>query len=159
MSDPTPMPILTRGVKTLACKLTEDDFDERAKALAEVCQEIVAEESRGADVKAQLKARITQLEARRNELSIVVARREEMRQVGVETLADFDRGQAIEVRTDTLKILSQRPLTEGERQAHLPLAEEPQPELPLPGDDAPATVPPPEDPMVVKDPLGDPLAE
>jgi hypothetical protein len=168
------LPILSRFQEHLACPLTDEEFADRAKALAETCQEIQAEESRAADIKAQLKARLTGLEARRNELSIVVGRREENRDVPVEMRADLDTGQALKVRTDTMKILSSRPLTDNERQQHLPLADEnaqsDEATLPLDGAAPPdqhaiaealgigdAMVP--ADPMVVEDPLGDPLAE
>jgi hypothetical protein len=187
-------PILSRNVKTLPCTLTEEDFNTQAKDLAEACQEILAEEARQADTKAQLKARMTQLEACRNCLAIVVARREEMRRVQTQTYADLDKGQAIEVRTDNMKVLASRPLTDNERQQHLPLNDEnAQGSDPLPfaprlvhSADPAANVDPgqqptdPEhaaldaqqaaeaqspdasgavDPMVVRDPLGDPLAE
>jgi hypothetical protein len=124
---PTPMPILSRYTSTLPVKLTEDEFKERAEGLAQLCQDITAEESRAADVKAQLKARLTQLEGRRSELSIVVARKEEMRPVGCEVLADFENYKAIILRTDTGVIMSVRPLTDSERQSHLPLEPEPAP--------------------------------
>lgn len=126
MNEPT-FPMLSRLIKKLAVTLTEEEFDLRANDLAQVCQDIQTEEARAADVKAQLKARITQLQARQAELSSIVRRREEQRDVTCEVLADFDAGDAIEVRTDNMKILSRRPLTEKERQSHLPLEPEPAP--------------------------------
>lgn len=120
-------PVLSRTVKTLPVALTSDEFTNRAEGLAQVCQDIQAEEARANDVKAQLKARLTQLEGRRAELTIVVARKEEMRQIECEVRADFDNGEAIEFRTDDMRILSHRPLTEKERQSHLPLEPEPAP--------------------------------
>jgi hypothetical protein len=120
-------PVLTRSIKTLPVALTSDEFTDRAEGLALVCQDIQTEEARANDVKAQLKARLTQLEGRRAELSSIVSRKEEMRQVECEVRADFDNGEAIEFRTDNMRLLSRRPLTEKERQSHLPLEPEPAP--------------------------------
>lgn len=77
MNEPT-FPMLSRLIKKLAVTLTEEEFDLRANDLAQVCQDIQTEEARAADVKAQLKARITQLQARQAELSSIVRRREEI---------------------------------------------------------------------------------
>jgi hypothetical protein len=124
---PAPLPILSRYTSTLPVKLTEEEAKERAKALAQLCQDITAEEARATDVKAQLKARLTQLEGRRSELSIIVAREEEMRPIACEVIADYENNKAIILRTDTGVILSVRPLTDTERQSRLPLEPEPAP--------------------------------
>jgi hypothetical protein len=70
---------------------------------------------------------MTQLEGRRSELTSIVSREEEMRQIECEVRADFDNGEAIEFRNDNMRILSRRPLTASERQSHLPLEPEPAP--------------------------------
>ena len=127
MMDDHAFPVLSRSIKTLPVSLTADEFTDRAEGLAQICQDIQTEEARANDVKAQLKARLTQLEGRRAELTSIVSRKEEMRQIECEVRADFDNGEAIEFRTDNMRILSHRPLTEKERQSHLPLEPEPTP--------------------------------
>lgn len=136
-------PVLTKSIKTLSVKLTDDEFNDRAHALAEVCQEIQTEEKRATDQKTQMKARMTQLEARRSELTSIVAAGEEMRQVECKVFADFEHSQAVECRLDTMKILTARPLTDNERQTHLPLNDDhpPEPGLPLEGQNGDGTEP------------------
>jgi hypothetical protein len=123
-----PYPTLSTFTKPMPVALTDDEYMDRAKQLAACCQDIQAEEDRAKDIKEQLKARLSQLTSHRTDLSIAVSRREEMRPIEMVVLADYEAGEAITVRSDTVRVESRRPLTDAERQSHLPLLDE-SPEL------------------------------
>ena len=112
---------LSAFTKSLPVRLTQDELLDRAAELAGVVEDYSTEEARQTDVKAQLKARLTELDAKRRQLAIVVARKEEYRDVRCEVLADLDRMLAHTMRTDTGEIVGSRPLTDEERQDGLPL--------------------------------------
>ncbi len=114
------MPILKRYMATLDCELTEKQVLGYGRELAQINQEIAAEEDRQTSLKQELKARIAGLEARRTEISAKVNRGKELREVQIEVMADFKAGTATEIRTDTGEVLRERPLREEEKQPGLP---------------------------------------
>jgi hypothetical protein len=105
--------------KQLPVKLTNDELLAKSSALAGTVQDYATEESRQADIKAQLKAKLTELDAKRTQLAIVVARKEEYRDVRCEIVADYDAQTAIEYRMDTGEVVMTRALTDGEKQNRL----------------------------------------
>ena len=117
-------PTLSMFTQQMPVPLTDDEYLDRAKQLAACCQDVQAEEDRAKDTKEQLKARLSQLVSHRTDLAITVARREEMRPIPMVVLADYEAGEALTVRSDTVSIVSRRPLTDSERQSHLPLIDE-----------------------------------
>ena len=115
--------------RMLPCKLTDDELREYGQDLAKVRQDILTEEARQVSLKQQLKASLTELEARSLKLSSMIARGEEARDVDVEPQLDFKRGTYCEVRLDTGERIGERAVTAEERQENL-LFEKPEPEKP-----------------------------
>jgi chromosome segregation ATPase len=113
--------VISSYTKSLPVKLTRDELLQKSAELAGTVQDYATEERRQADVKAQLKARLTELDARRTQLAFTVARQEEERDVLCEVVADLHKLVANITRADTGEIVSIRPLTDGERQDALPL--------------------------------------
>jgi hypothetical protein len=107
--------------KSLPVKLTQDELLQKSRELAGTVQDYATEESRQTDIKAQLKARLTELDAKRTQLAIVVARQEEYRDVRCEVVADPRTLMAHITRDDTGEVVETRRLTETERQDVLPL--------------------------------------
>lgn len=112
---------IKRITRNLPCRLTETELLDRADQLSVVVQETNAEEGRQTDVKAQMKAKLTELDARKTRLAITIGRKEEYRDVEVELVADVQAGTVTIYRMDTSEALETRPMTEQERQAALPL--------------------------------------
>jgi hypothetical protein len=106
--------------ETLECGLTQDEFVERATALAAVCLDIESEGGRQSLIKADMKAQLARLEAEQSRLTLVVTRRAEPREVPVTVYADDDHGVAVTIREDTGEIVRQRDLEPTERQLSLP---------------------------------------
>ena len=107
----------------LTCVLTEEELRGYGVDLALCVQDVAAETDRQADIRAQMKARMAELEARQSQLAIKISRREEYRDVDVEVEYDYDGGCVRTVRTDTGEQLSDRPMREDERQPALPVDE------------------------------------
>lgn len=112
---------LKKLTRNLPCRLTDEELLARADDLSVVVQETTAEEGRQTDVKAQMKARLTELDARKTRLAITIGRKEEYRDVEVELKADIQAGTVTIYRTDTGESIETRPMTEHERQTSLPL--------------------------------------
>lgn len=105
----------------LPVKLHEDELRDRGDKLAALIQDVSAEERRQVDVKAQMKARLSELDAKKTQLAIVISRREEDRDVTVDVFHDFDRLTVETIRQDTGEVISSRRMTEEERQQKLPI--------------------------------------
>lgn len=109
-----------REVRSLPCTLTEAEFLERSRGLANVTNDIATEEARQVEVKAEMKARLAVLTAQQAKLASAVSRGEEYRDV--EVLVEFDENALLvrSVRSDTGALVDERPMTESERQRVLP---------------------------------------
>ena len=110
-------------VENLPCKLTEKELRTAGSDLAGVVQDIATEADRHVDIKSQMKARLSELEARKSILAITISRREEYRDVEIEVLSNYDEGIVRRVRMDTGEVLHERPMREDERQSSLPMDE------------------------------------
>lgn len=106
--------------RMLPVRLSEQELRERGDQLASITQDVTTEQQRQADTKAQMKARLTELEARRTQLAITISRRAEDREVLVTLRLDYRAGRASEVRNDTGEEILTRQITDAERQRHLP---------------------------------------
>ncbi len=113
------MRILKRTTELLPCELTGSEFDLLAKALAESIESHRAECDLQAQTKADMKAKLLELERQRDELARIVARRREERLVEIELRSDDARGVAYFVRLDTGEIYGERALRSEERQASI----------------------------------------
>ena len=102
--------------ESLPCKLTPEERREAGEALAGVVQDVAAEGDRQTDIKAQMKARLTELEARKAQLAITISRGEEYRDVRVQDTPDYAAGTVHTVRMDTGECIRTRRLSEEERQ-------------------------------------------
>jgi hypothetical protein len=117
------MPKTTQPIKKLSnvtallpCKLTNDELLQAGQDLARINQDIVREEDDQTDAKAQMKARLTALNAKRTEISLKISRKAEERSVTIERTLDFDAGKYRETRTDTGEVINQRDIQDHERQ-------------------------------------------
>jgi hypothetical protein len=115
--------ILETRTESLSTNLTDEEFMARARDLARANQNIEALEQRQTDMKAQMKVEMTSAEAEQGRLTLIVARKAELRDVEVLVLADLKTGIARYVRQDTGEEYRTRPLTVEERQEKLPLEE------------------------------------
>lgn len=106
----------TKATRTLPCKLNPTEFVDRAQQLAKTTEDIGSEMARAESMKSQLKAALAELEARRSRLSAVVARGEELREVEVEVVIDYDKGTTYSVRQDTGEFFDERKLRADEAQ-------------------------------------------
>lgn len=102
-------------------KLTDEELLKVGRELAGTTQDIATEEKRQADVKAGMKARLAELDARRTQLAMNISRREQDRDVRVDVYMDFQRGIVQEIREDTGETVHTRQMTDTERQAELPI--------------------------------------
>lgn len=108
-------------VRSLPCRLSDEELLKKGADLATAVQDIATEEGRQADIKASMKARLAEIEARRTQLAIAVSRKEEHRDVEVDVFHDYQRGIVEDIRRDTGEVVSQRVMQESERQAALPM--------------------------------------
>lgn len=115
----------TRIAKTesrnLPVKLSEIELRERGDQLAAVIQDLTAEESRQIGVKTQMKARLTELDAKKSQLAITISRREEYRDVTVDVWHDYDGLKVYVVRRDSGEEIHSRAMTQNELQRPLPM--------------------------------------
>jgi hypothetical protein len=109
--------------RSLPCKLTEEEVLVAGSELANVALQIDAEEERQKNVKAQMKAILTELTSRQMKLSHVVVQKEEYRDVDVKVM--LHEGDMVqEIRTDTDEIIFSRTARDDEKQLHLAPPEE-----------------------------------
>ena len=112
---------LDTHTETLLTPLTDAEWTQRANALARACQDIGSLEAKHADMKAQMKADLTRLEAERDRLALIVNRKAENREVAVTAYADYTRAEVSYVREDSGEIVRTRPMDDKERQTPLPM--------------------------------------
>jgi hypothetical protein len=105
--------------RRLLCTLTPSELQAAGAKLAEVCEDIANEERGQTDIKAQLKAKMTGLEAKRTEIAMIVRRKADYKEVPVETLFNYDTAIVEDVRTDTGEVLMRRAMSDHERQMKL----------------------------------------
>lgn len=108
-------------VRSLPVKLNEHELRERGDLLAAVIQDLNAEENRKVDMKTQMKARLTELDAKQTQLAITISRREEYQDVTCDVWHDYDKLQVETVRRDTGETINRRGMTQDERQQPLPV--------------------------------------
>lgn len=107
--------------RSLAVKLTDLELRERGDELAAVIQNVNTEERRQTDQKTQMKARLTELQARQTQLAITISRREEDRDVTVDVWNDYAALKVETVRRDTGECIHRREMTQDELQRPLPV--------------------------------------
>jgi len=112
---------LGRDVERLPCRLDDDELLDRGQKLAQVEEDLHTHRAHADQVKKDLRARESQLEADRAFLASVVRSKQEPRDV--ETIAYLAErpGHVDVVREDTGEVVRTRPAREGELQGKLPL--------------------------------------
>ncbi len=116
--------ILTKQREGLPVKLTQTEVREYGVRLAQLAGAIDMHGDREKEVKSQLKAERTKLEAEHQRLASVVRSGYETREVETVTYADYPGGVAVTVRADNDDELRRRRLDEEERQTGLPFGTE-----------------------------------
>lgn len=119
MARPERFKTLDKTTRRLPVPLTDDEWRHRAARLAQVEDEVSNEEEYQKQVKTDLKARRARLEAERSQLALCVRQKTEIRDVGIEFVADYEEGIVREQRIDTGAVLETRPLSTEERQPKL----------------------------------------
>ena len=107
--------------RSLPVKLTDNELRERGDELAATIQNVNTEERRQADQKTQMKARLTELQARQTQLAITISRREEERDVTVDVYHNYEALKVETVRRDTGEAIHRREMTQEELQRPLPV--------------------------------------
>lgn len=105
--------------RRLLCTLTPTELQAHGAKLAEACEDIQNETQAQTDIKAQLKSKMTSLEAHRDSIASIVRRKADYKDVPVNIFHDYTRAIVDEIRTDTGEVLCSRAMTDSERQAKL----------------------------------------
>lgn len=108
--------VLSKTTALLDCNLTKDERLEFADKLAKVNQDIIAEEARQVSIKQEIKAKLTELQARRELLAVIVQRKSETREIEVEAVLDYEKEECRWTRIDTGEVINRRPMNDDERQ-------------------------------------------
>jgi hypothetical protein len=111
-------------VRNLECKLGKKEWEERAKRLAQLPQEVKREQDHLATLKTEARARIGKLEEEAKILAAAVRERVEFRDVRCEEQRLDELCEFRIIRLDTKEVLESRPMTSAELQAELPLEED-----------------------------------
>lgn len=111
--------ILGRGVKKLACNLTDAELLERGQKIASVKQELDNHIEQTKATAKTMSARKAELDAEVSSIATALRTKQEMRDVEYREEADFISGRAVTIRNDTNATLTSRPLTPDERQERL----------------------------------------
>jgi len=119
----TELHLISESTRRLPCHLTDEEVLRAGSDLAQVIEDMSTEESRAQDVRAQLKAQMTEYESRRSQLASKVRRREEYRDVKV-SLYLQDDSMVVTVREDTGEQIEVRPAHESELQAAMAFDDE-----------------------------------
>lgn len=112
--------ILNTRTQKLPTALSQDELLVYAMELANTVQAMGAEVEEQKNLKDQMKAKLSELQARQTRISIVVATGKEYRDVEIQLRME-DHGLIQEVRTDTGEVIQTRPPTDQERQLALDL--------------------------------------
>ncbi len=112
---------IVKDAEDLSCKLTEEEWADRARELSAAHQETEAQEERKKSITAELNADLKIAKAKQSKLANIVATWSERREVTVETKYDYRLGIVTKTRTDTDEMISSREMTDNERQLELDL--------------------------------------
>ena len=113
-------PVLERITRELPCELTHADLVRAVKDLGAVLEATAHEEARQKAAKKEMASKLAELEMQRQELGAKITTGRELRPVAVDVVADYERGTAQEIRTDTYEPVVTRPLSWEEKQLGLP---------------------------------------
>ena len=114
-------PKIVKISEELSCELNQVEWQSRSQEMADAQEHFERERQRKKDMTKQLNADVAQAEAQVSKLANVVQTHREFREVTVEIKYDYDLGKVIKTRTDTGEVISEREITDQERQADLDL--------------------------------------
>lgn len=103
----------------LPVELTDEERLARADDLANAVQAVEDAKRLKKIVTRDATAKVESAEAKRADLADVVASGREYREIIVHRVFDYEAGKVREVRTDTEQVISERGMTDEERQATL----------------------------------------
>lgn len=112
------MKLLKTKTVTLPTELTDLELAAVARELANTVQAIGAETEEQKNLKDQMKAKLSELQARQTRLAIQVSTGQVYREVEI-SVCITDLGLIEEIRTDNGEVVMTRPPTQEERQLHL----------------------------------------
>lgn len=112
-------PKIVKIAEELSCDLNDLEWNGRARELADAHRETIAMQNRKKSVMAELNADLKIAEGKETKLANIVATRTERRDVTVEVKYDYELGKVTKTRTDTGELVSEREMTDDERQAEL----------------------------------------
>lgn len=113
------MPKGTKVTKEFLFKLTQAEFADKGQEAAARCKEAEKLSSQFEEVKTEWKAKITAVEAKRDELLAVIHAKEEKRTVDAILVQDFE-GKRIQYWFEG-RVIEERAMTEAELQMELKL--------------------------------------
>lgn len=116
-------PKIIKVSEELSCELNEVEWQNKARELAEAHKDVTRQEERKKTVSAGLSNDVKIAKAKESKLADIVSSREEQREVTVEVKYDYDLGRVIKTRTDNNQVISDREMTDNERQAELELTD------------------------------------
>lgn len=116
-------PKILKVSEELSCELNDVEWDNRARELADSIKTHEEQTQRKKDVMKQINADVGKAAAQVTKLGNIVSTRREQREVTVEIKYDYELGRVIKTRTDTNEEVSNREMTDQERQAQLDLME------------------------------------
>lgn len=112
-------PKIVKITEELSCELNEVEWTNRARELADAHKEVAQQEQRKKDVMKELGHDVSIAKAKESKLADIVATRREQREVTVQVKYDYELGTVVKTRTDTGEVISEREMTDNERQAEL----------------------------------------
>lgn len=113
--------VIGRTTEEVAVPVTQVEVLIAAEQLAR-CETELGELKAHADAqKKELKAKESAILSRRSDLAAVVREKKAIRHVDVQLLANFTNGTLSKVRVDTGETISQRKLSDDERQSRFPI--------------------------------------
>ena len=134
------MPILRKYSEILPVELTDEQAKEKAKSLAQVCEEIAKVEDEKAASAKQFNGKISELETKRADLARIVRTGKEDRQVECQEEIIRDDRSVVTVRLDTGEEIRRRDAHPNELTKGNTLFEKPEDDKPI-GRDAEPEVP------------------
>lgn len=112
-------PKIIKVSEELSCELNEVEWQNRARELAEAHKEVAHQEQRRKDIMKELGHDVSMAKTKESKLADTVATRRELRDVTVEVKYDYELGTVTKTRTDTNEVISEREMTDSERQSEL----------------------------------------
>lgn len=112
-------PKVVKISEELSCELNEVEWTNAARELADAHKEVAHQEQRKKDITKELSHDVGIAKAKESKLADVVATRRELREVTVEVKYDYELGTVTKTRTDTGEVITEREMTDNERQAEL----------------------------------------